>query len=169
MSVRLTPTSYVVLGLVQWAPGSSAYDLERTIGVTVSHMWSIQRSQIYREPARLAEAGLLDADADTTARQKTRYSITPAGQDVLDTWLGQSTDEMPQLRDLAILKVFFGAAPEDIARVRVLAHQARLKDYEFLREAGGLTHEGPRRAIEAAIAHERTSIRYWSELSKPKS
>ena len=168
MSIRLTPTAYVMLGLVRWAPGSTAYELERTIGATVSHMWSIQRSQIYREPARLAEAGLLVADADTAARQKTRFTITKAGEEALDEWLGKTTDEMPQLRDLAILKVFFGADPESIARVRVLAHQARLKEYEFLREAGALAPEGPRRAIEAAIAHERTSIRYWSELAKPK-
>jgi len=166
--MRLTPTSYVVLGLVRWTPGSTAYELERTIRATVSHMWAIQRSQIYREPARLADAGLLTADADDGARQKTRFSITPAGQEAFDKWLDQTPDEMPQLRDLAILKVFFGADPESIARLRLLAHQARLKEYELLREAGGLTHQGPRQAIEAAIAHERTSIRYWSELAKAK-
>lgn len=166
--MRLTPTSYIVLGLVQWAPGSTAYQLERTIRATVSHMWAIQRSQIYREPARLVNAGLLTADPGTKARQKTQFSITPAGQEALDKWLDQTADEMPQLRDLAILKVFFGADPHNIARVRLLAHQARLKEYELLREAGGLTHQGPRAAIEAAIAHERTSIRYWSELAKAK-
>ncbi|WP_018177772.1 PadR family transcriptional regulator [Jongsikchunia kroppenstedtii] len=167
MHPRLTPTSYVVLGLVRWAPGSTAYELERTIGATVSHMWTIQRSQIYREPPRLADAGLLTAESDESARQKTRFYITDAGTEALDSWLTQASGEMPQLRDMAILKVFFGADPEAIARVQLLAHQARLKEYEFLREAGGLAHPGPRRALEAAIAHERTSIRYWSELVKP--
>lgn len=169
MAIRLTPTSYVVLGLVRWTPGSTAYDLERTIGATVSHMWTIQRSQIYREPARLAEAGLLAAESDSAARQKTRFTITPEGEATLDAWLGRAADEKPQMRDLAILKVFFGADPENIARTRLLAHQAQLKEYELLREAGAaLSPPGPRRAIEAAIAHERTSIRYWSELAKSK-
>lgn len=168
MGIKLTPTSYVVLGLVRWAPGSTAYELERTIRATVTHMWAIQRSQIYREPTRLVDAGLLTAETDTETRQKTRFSITQAGEDALDSWLDQTADEMPQLRDLAILKVFFGAEPETIARVRLLAHQARLKEYEFLREAGGLAHQGPRNALAAAIAHERTSIRYWSELAKTK-
>ncbi|MCV7366045.1 PadR family transcriptional regulator [Mycolicibacterium duvalii] len=164
--MRLTPTSYVLLGLVRWAPRSTAYELERTIAATVSQMWTIQRSQIYREPPRLVDAGLLRAEVDDDGRQKTRFSITQAGEHALDTWLAQATDEMPQLRDLAILKVFFGAEPEHIARVRLLAHQARLKNYELLREAGGVSQPGPRRAIEAAIAHERTSIRYWSGLAR---
>lgn len=165
--MKLTPTSYVLLGLVRWNPRSTAYELERTIAVTVSQMWTIQRSQIYREPPRLAEAGLLTAEVEDDGRQKTRFSITDAGEQALDAWLGRATDEMPQLRDLAILKVFFGADPENIARVRLLAHQARLKNYELLREAGGVSYPGPRRAIEAAIAHERTSIRYWGALAKP--
>lgn len=167
MTIRLTPTSYIVLGLLRWAPGSTAYELERTIGATVSHMWAIQRSQIYREPVRLADAGMLIAETDNTARPKTRFTITPAGEEALDGWLGQVVDEMPQMRDLAILKVFFGADPEPVARIRLLAHQARLKEYEIMREAGSLAPPGPRRAIEAAISHERTSIRYWSELIKP--
>ncbi|MDF0531066.1 PadR family transcriptional regulator [Tsukamurella sp. 8F] len=167
MDLRLTPTSYIVLGLVRWEPGSTAYELERRIGATVSHMWTIQRSQIYREPLRLAEAGLLTAESDDAVRAKTRFSITDAGSAAMDSWLSQASGDMPQLRDLSILKIFFGATPEDIARVQLLAHQARLKEYEYLREAGGIAHEGPRRALDAAIAHERTSIRYWSDLVKP--
>ncbi|MFF0488532.1 helix-turn-helix transcriptional regulator [Nocardia sp. NPDC004068] len=165
--MRLTPTSYVVLGLVRWTPRSTAYELERTIRATVSHMWTIQRSQIYREPARLVDAGLLSAELDDEGRQKTRFSITKPGREALDKWLGQTPEEMPQMRDLAMLKVFFGADPQSIARVRLLAHQARLKEYELLREVGSLSPPGPLVAVEAAIAHERTSIRYWNELAKP--
>jgi PadR family transcriptional regulator AphA len=163
MTIRLTPTSYIVLGLVRWAPGSTAYELEQTIRSTVSHMWAIQ---IYREPARLAGAGLLVAEAEDVARPKTRFTVTPAGEDALDSWLAQVVVEMPQMRDLTILKVFFGADPEPVARIRVLSHQARLKEYEVMREAASLAPAGPRRAIVAAIAHERTSIRYWNELIK---
>ncbi|HEX2313094.1 MAG TPA: PadR family transcriptional regulator [Thermomonospora sp.] len=165
--MRLTPTSYIVLGLVRWSPGATAYDLERTIRATVSHMWAIQRSQIYKEPVRLAEGGLLEAQAADDGRSKTRFTLTPAGEQALEGWLAEGAQEMPQLRDLAILKIFFGAGPRDLARTRLLAHQARLKQYELLREAGGLAQPGPRLALEAAIAHERTSIRYWTELAKP--
>ena len=155
-----------MLGLLRWSPGATAYDLEQTINATVSHMWTIQRSQVYREPARLAEAGLLTAEQDSDGRQKTRFTIAPSGEQALDAWLEQGADDMPQMRDLAILKVFFGATPQTLARTQLLAHQARLKEYELWRAAGGVTHPGPRLALEAAIVHERTSIRYWSELAK---
>ncbi|WP_059006066.1 PadR family transcriptional regulator [Streptomyces specialis] len=167
--MRLTPTSYIVLGLARWSPGVTAYELERTINATVSHMWTIQRSQIYREPARLAEAGLLTAETEGDGRTRTRFTITPDGERSLDAWLAEGVQDMPQLRDLAILKVFFGAGPQALARTRLLAHQARLKEYELLREVGGLAQSGPRLALEAAIAHERTSIRYWSDLAKSSS
>ncbi|MDQ8047301.1 MAG: PadR family transcriptional regulator [Solirubrobacteraceae bacterium] len=165
MAVRLTPTSFIVLGLVRWSPGASAYELEGTIRATVSHMWSIQRSQVYREPIRLAEAGLLEA-TDTPERRGTGYAITPAGEQALDDWLAASADEMPQMRDLSILKLFFGATPATLARTRILQHQARLKEYEVLQAAGAMAPIGARRALQAALLHERASIKFWSDLAK---
>ena len=164
--LRLTPISYIVLGLLRWAPGSTAYDLERTINATVAHMWPIQRSQIYREPGRLVDAGLLTARSAPDGRQKTVFEITPAGEQTIDQWLAQDVEQPPQLRDLAIMKVFFGAPPQALARTRLLFHQGRLKEYEHMRAASGLAPAGPRIALEAAIAHERTSVRYWSDVSK---
>ena len=163
---RLTPISYIVLGLLRWAPGSTAYDLERTINATVAHMWPTQRSQIYREPGRLVDAGLLTASTAPDGRQKTAFSITPMGEQTLDAWLAQGVEQPPQLRDLAIMKIFFGAPPHPLARTRLLFHQARLKEYELLRETSGLAPSGARTALEAAIAHERTAVRFWSDVSK---
>jgi DNA-binding PadR family transcriptional regulator len=163
---RLTPISYIVLGLLRWSPGATAYDLERTITATVAQMWPVQRSQIYREPGRLAEAGLLEARLEHDGRQKTAFSITPAGEAALDEWLGEAVTQPPQLRDLALMKLFFGASPQTLARTRLLGHQARLKEYELLRESGGLAPPGPRLALEAAIAHERTAVRFWGDLAK---
>ncbi len=164
--LRLTPISYIVLGLLRWAPGSTAYDLERTINATVAHMWPVQRSQIYREPGRLADAGLLTATTAPDGRQKTVFSITPAGERALDEWLAQDVQQAPQLRDLAIMKIFFGAPPQALARTSLLFHQARLKEYELLRASSGLAPAGARIALEAAIAHERTAVRFWSDVGK---
>jgi PadR family transcriptional regulator AphA len=163
--VRLTPTSFIVLGLVRWSPGVSAYELEQTIRATVSHMWSIQRSQVYREPIRLTEAGLLESTEDAE-RRSTSYAVTPAGEQALDDWLAASADEMPQLRDLSILKLFFGASPAELARTRLLQHQGRLKEYEVLQSASAVMPAGPRRALQAALLHERASIKFWSDLAK---
>jgi PadR family transcriptional regulator, regulatory protein AphA len=164
--MRLTPTSYVVLGLVRWSPGITAYELEQAVGATVTHMWTIQRSQIYKEPGRLAEAGLLDAVEDNQGRLKTHYSIAEPGEAAFQEWLGADVDRPPEMRDLAILKVFFGAEPREIARAQVTLHETRLKSYELLRAAGALAPRGARLALDAAIAHEQTSILYWTALAK---
>ena len=163
---RLTPISYIVLGLLRWAPRSTAYDLERTINATVAHMWPIQRSQIYREPGRLRDVGLLTAVTESGGRPKTVFSVTPDGEQELERWLREAVDQPPQFRDLALMKIFFGAPPEVFARARLLGHQAQLKEYELLYETSALAPAGARIALEAAIAHERTAIRFWGDLVK---
>ena len=168
--MRLTPTSYIVLGLVRWSPGLSAYELEQTVAATVSEMWTVQRSQIYKEPGRLADAGLLTTSEDQSGRVvKMRYTITESGEHALDDWLGTTVTQAHVVRDLAMLKIFFGADPGTLARDQLEAHNERLRGYEVLRAAGGLAPPGPRLALEAAIAHEQTSIRYWTELLPPDS
>ncbi|MDO9398720.1 MAG: PadR family transcriptional regulator, partial [Herbiconiux sp.] len=153
------------LGLVRWSPGATAYELEQTIRATVGHMWTVQRSQVYREPIRLAEAGLLTATEDPE-RRGVGYAVSDAGEEALTAWLAEGAVEMPQLRDLAILKLFFGGTPEELAATRLLQHQARLKEYEVLETASQLAPAGARRALKAAIVHERASIRFWSELAR---
>ena len=54
---RLTPTSYIVLGLLEAAGEATPYDLKRAVGTSVGNFWSLQHSQLYAEPARLASAG----------------------------------------------------------------------------------------------------------------
>ncbi len=163
--MRLTPTSFIVLGLVRWTPGISAYELEQIVTSTVSHMWTIQRSQIYKEPGRLAEAGLLVAEDDRRGRvAKTRYTIAEPGAAALDEWLGARVQQTHEVRDLALLKIFFGASPAALAQDQLDAHRARLGGYQMLCAAGMLAPPGPRTALEAAIAHEETAIRFWTEL-----
>src|ERR671910_119401 len=59
--VRLTPTSYIVLGLLEWAGESTPYRLKQLVAVSVGYFWSLQHAQLYTEPeipanrARLAE------------------------------------------------------------------------------------------------------------------
>ena len=57
---RLTPTSYVILGLVELLKTATPYDLKRGATLGVGHFWSLPHTQLYSEPARLAEEGYLD-------------------------------------------------------------------------------------------------------------
>ena len=81
-SIRLTPTSYIVLGLIERGGESTPYQLKRLVAAGLGNFWSLQHAQLYSEPERLAKAGLLDEDVETTGRRRKTYRITAAGLDV---------------------------------------------------------------------------------------
>jgi len=74
-------------------------------------------------------------------------------------------DVLPQLealRDLGLLQLFFGSAPEKLAPTQVEAHRAKLAEYEALRERDtGAGPRGPWLALEAGIRAERSWVEYW--------
>jgi DNA-binding PadR family transcriptional regulator len=104
----LTPTSYVVLGLVGAFGPCTSYDMKRSVAVSIGYFWSFPHSQLYAEPARLVELGLLSEERESTGRKRRLYALTSAGRRALRTWLAEPTDEPTEIRDLAILKLFFG-------------------------------------------------------------
>ena len=55
----LTPTSYLVLGLVGHLGSATSYDLKQAVAGTIGGFWSVPHSQLYAEPARLARVGFL--------------------------------------------------------------------------------------------------------------
>ena len=56
---------------------------------SVGHFWSFPHSQLYAEPARLAEAGLLTVEQEDGGRRRRRYSIAADGQEALQAWLAE--------------------------------------------------------------------------------
>jgi len=54
-TVNLTPTSYVVLGMVAMRGTTTSYDLKRAIGHSVGYFWPFPHAQLYSEPKRLVE------------------------------------------------------------------------------------------------------------------
>jgi DNA-binding PadR family transcriptional regulator len=166
MSERvLSPNSYIVLGLLDQAPGTP-YDLKARVAATVGDFWSVQHAQLYTETARLAQEGYLDERREETGRHRRIYSITEAGRKALRHWLAGPVHELAELRDLALLKVFFGADPEMIAAGQVDAHRARLARYEELSRAlrDADVSEGMRLSLRVGLMHEREFVAFWEEL-----
>jgi PadR family transcriptional regulator, regulatory protein AphA len=163
--IRLTPTSYIVLGLLNVAGESTPYDLKQGVAASLGNFWSLQHAQLYSEPERLAAAGYLTERREEGGRRRKHYKITAKGQRALTEWLEETTDELPELRDRALLKIFFGADPAPIATHQMTAHRAKLEEYERILELGG-EHmpEGPRITLEGGISHEREWLRFWSRL-----
>ncbi len=70
------------------------------------------------------------------------------------------------MRDPSLLKLFFGADPQDLAQSQLDAHRRKLEEYEELQKLDpGSEPRGPWLALEAGIGHERQSIRFWEGLA----
>ncbi len=163
--IRLTHTSYVVLGLVELAGPSTPYDMKRAVERSLGNFWSFPHTQLYTEPERLANSGYLDEEREEGGRRRRVYSLTEAGRRALDEWRSDPTGELAELRDPALLKLFFGSEPSALAAAQVEAHRAKLAEYERLRRAdAGSGPRGPWLTLDAGIEHERMMIRFWSRV-----
>lgn len=166
----LTPTSYLVLGLVARHGACTSYDMKRTVSGSIGYFWTFPHSQLYAEPARLAELGLLSEEQEEAGRKRRTYRLTDAGRDALRAWLAEPTDEPTEIRDLAVLKLFFGSQAEplqlrDLAERAAAAHRRRLAEYEAIATIEGIeTHE--RSTLEMGLRFERAAVSYWEEVAE---
>jgi PadR family transcriptional regulator, regulatory protein AphA len=132
--ISLTPVSYVVLGLVARDGPVTPYDLKAAVGLGVAHFWPFPHSQIYSESERLARLGLLVEERETTGRRRRHYRVSAEGEKALAAWLAEPTSEVPQMRSLALLKLYFGqlAHPEDLAALARAQQAMHRERQEFL-------------------------------------
>jgi DNA-binding PadR family transcriptional regulator len=161
---RLTPTSYVVLGLIEWLQPATPYDLKRAAASRVTQLWSLPHTQLYSECARLAEAGHLSERREKSGRRRRIYRLTASGSKALDAWRAEPTSETYELRDAGLLKLLFGGDRVPLAERQLEAHHARLTDLEAQLAAAADAPEGARLVIEAGIGHEREYVRFWESV-----
>jgi PadR family transcriptional regulator, regulatory protein AphA len=170
-SLRLTETSYVVLGILATWGAATSYDLKRRVASSVGYFWSFPHSQLYAEPTRLVAGGLLDEQREEGGRRRRVFSVTPEGRRALAAWLAEPGDEQPELRDPGLLRLFFAehADAQDVralVQARLALHQARLHGYRALEDR--LPDDGgyPRLTVRRGIYAEDAAIRFWSELAQ---
>jgi DNA-binding PadR family transcriptional regulator len=164
--VRLTTTSYVVLGLAEQLEPVTPYALKQAAADSVTNFWSLPHTQLYLECGRLAEAGLLSEQREESGRRRRVYRLTRKGTDALERWRSEPTAELYELRDAGILKLYFGADPEELAHRQLDTHKRKLEAYEAqLAECRQVDiPSGVVFAIEAGVGHEREYVRFWSKL-----
>src|SRR5437588_8383332 len=104
-----------MLGLVEICEPVTPYTLKQVAEVSVLHFWSLAHSQIYAECSRLAESGHLSEKREREGRRRRLYRLTDRGRRALDAWRGDPRGELLELRDLGLLKLFFGADPGPLA------------------------------------------------------
>lgn len=107
---KLSPTSYALLGLLAAGP-LSAYELTKHMKRSaLAELWPRAEAALYKEPKNLVAHGLATATSGATgARNRTVYSITPAGRRALRAWLRTPGAGLAFECEAAV-KVFFGDA-----------------------------------------------------------
>lgn len=166
---ELTPVSYVVLGLLT-SESATSYELKGRVARTIGNFWEFNHSQLYDEPARLVTAGLLTETREEHGRRRRTYTITDAGRAALTAWLADTGAGKTEVRDLGLLKLFFGslAGPADrlrLARDQRDAHGERAADYEEMHASVADTADPWQlAALELGIRYERTVERFWDDM-----
>ena len=173
---KLTTTSYVVLGMVAMRGPSTSYDLKRAVNHSVGYFWPFPHAQLYSEPKRLEELGLLDLEVEPEGRRRQTYTITDEGRDALSAWLAEPTTEQLQVRDVAELKLFFAefAPPDDIlnlAREQIEHHRERIAIYEGMQVRFRDRDDIADRMVplRLGLAMEYAALDFWEKLEKERS
>jgi DNA-binding PadR family transcriptional regulator len=176
---RLSPTSYLVLGLLAREGPSTPYDLERHVQATVGNFWSFPHTLLYSEPPRLAALGLVTETPETHGRRRRVFAITPAGMEALSAWLDRPSGAPTEIRDPGLLQLFFADLASDEARLllaeRQLAiHQARLAAYredELAERRPDEVRRGQRtvehwrgETLPMGLRYEGAAVDFWTDV-----
>ena len=76
LPVELSPTAYVILGMLNLAP-RSGYEIKALVDESTRFFWAASYGQIYPELKRLEEAGLIEGTSSPQGgRKRTIYELT---------------------------------------------------------------------------------------------
>jgi DNA-binding PadR family transcriptional regulator len=177
--LRLTPTSYLVLGLLAREGPSTPYELERHVRATVGNFWSFPHTLLYSEPPRLAAFGLVDEVRETSGRRRRVFAITPAGEAALAAWLDRPSHEATELRDPGLLQLFFAdLAPAQsrlrLAEQQLAIHGAKLAAYQQDQRLESRSTDRGQRTVEhwrgetlpMGIAYEAGAVSFWAGVAE---
>jgi DNA-binding PadR family transcriptional regulator len=175
----LTPTSYLVLGLLAREGQSTPYDLKRHVAATIGHFWSFPHALLYKEPPRLVGLGLVTEQREHDGRRRRLFTITQPGRGALRAWLDRPAKEPTELRDLGLLQLFFAdleSAPAmlAIANQQLVLHREQLARYAVAQQAvtAGNGMLGSRSleqwrgvTLRLGVLYEHAAIDFWAGIA----
>lgn len=168
---RLNATAGSLLGFLHGGP-LTGYELAATAERTIGDFWSLTQSQVYRELAWMAEAGLVEA-GERGARDRRPYAISDAGRMAFEEWVARPPGP-ETIRHPLLLAVRFGRymPSERLAafiRQHRDAHAEKLRTYEL--EAASMAAAPPgevdsfqRATLAFGIAYERAVLDWVAHL-----
>ncbi|MFJ9245831.1 PadR family transcriptional regulator [Streptomyces sp. NPDC101776] len=160
--VRLTTSSFLVLGIIDKLGEASPYDVKTEAARTVAPFWSMPHAQVYAQCDRLLEGGLLSQVRRESGRNRRVLTLTGQGLAVLRGWLDDPEFVPVEARERGILKLWFGGRPDVLAPAQLGEHEKSLRGYEELADGvRELLAPGQREALEFGIRYERMMIDFW--------
>jgi len=171
--LRPSPTSYVVLGLISLRGPSTPYELEAAVEKSVAYFWTFPHSQLYREPDRLAAHGLLTVEHEPHGRRRKTYALTELGRTYLTTWLTAPVRNVFEMRDEALLQLFFSDHLSSQQLVELARREIELYERRLAVYAEIASTELPRHGQDRRMAPLRLGVRlaeafraFWNEIAE---
>ena len=166
---RLNATAASLLGFLHEGP-MTGWDLAATAQRVIGNFWSLTPSQVYRELAAMADAGLIRA-GKRGPRDRQPYTLTPAGKAAFKQWIDREPGP-ENIRFPLLLTIEFGRhlPPHRLAEFvhhHRAAHARKLAQYEQLHRAALESgHHDPyaMATLEFGIAHERAALDWFEQL-----
>jgi DNA-binding PadR family transcriptional regulator len=119
------------------------------------------------------QLGLLEEEQHESGRRRRVFTLTEAGRAALDKWLASPGPFDVEIRDLALLKLFFGrlAREQDITELaaeQLAGHRRQQALYVQLldryADRGELSHQlAP---LRIGVAYEQAYIDFWKEIAE---
>ena len=156
---------------------SSGYDLARRFDKSIGYFWHATHQQIYRELARMEDAGWVESVAapDAGNTRKRSYRVLPAGRKELARWAREPSAPM-DLRDEVTVRLRADAAlgslglDEELRR-RIAQHEEKLQHYRAIEardfpagKALGRSARIQHMILKKGMLFEQASIAWTQEM-----
>jgi DNA-binding PadR family transcriptional regulator len=163
----LSSTGRVILGMLAFGT-DTGYDIKQLVDKSTRHFWAASYGQIYPELRRLEDQGLIRGHSEPTGgRARKVYELTDAGRDALGDWLASEEEEVYEIRDEGMLKLFFSdLAPErQLEMVRAIRRrmEGKLAQLEAL---GAPSMTGPGLTLSLGIAVTKVYLDWCDEADR---
>lgn len=163
----LNATSASLLGLLHERP-MTGWDLVAVAQERVGDFWTLTQSQVYRELAAMAVAGLVEV-GPPGPRDRKPYAITAAGRVAFADWVDREPG-LEQIRFPLLLTIMFaGHLPPGRLSEMIGAHRAvhaqRLAEYREVRDGlEGVVREQLPDEVRFRLATLEFGLRYESAV-----
>jgi DNA-binding PadR family transcriptional regulator len=166
----INATAASLLGLLADTGPMTGWELQHVAETRLGNFWSLTRSQVYRELAAMAEAGLVVA-GNPGRRDRRPYAITDTGRQAFHEYIN-ADPATESIRYPLLLTLAFGkhVTPDALERILTEArelHRARLEHYRRQDEAAtdsGNPDPWALATLRFGILHEQATQAWFDQL-----